>query len=110
MQFQKLVWIRVHVALKQFKVAFAESSQEYPCKPRSPPHSTVHGVHFLHTCKESFTSSCVNNEIITGRFKNDNGTENWPKRENSILFFRHPFGDEKFLFGDYFINYHSLFP
>ena len=49
MQFQKLVWIRVHVALKQFKVAFAESSQECPCKPRSqflPPHSTVHGVHF----------------------------------------------------------------
>ena len=35
MQFQKLVWIRVHVALKQFKVAFAESSQECPCKPRS---------------------------------------------------------------------------
>ena len=28
MQFQKLVWIRVHVALKQFKVAFAESSQD----------------------------------------------------------------------------------
>ena len=27
MQFQKLVWIRVHVALKQFKVAFA-----YPVK------------------------------------------------------------------------------
>ena len=25
MQFQKLVWIRVHVVLKQFKVAFAES-------------------------------------------------------------------------------------
>ena len=48
MQFQKLVWIRVHVALKQFKVAFAESSQECPCKPRSqflPPHSKVHGAH-----------------------------------------------------------------
>ena len=48
MQFQKLVWIRVHVALKQFKVAFAESSLECPCKPRSqflPPHSKVHGAH-----------------------------------------------------------------
>ena len=55
MQFQKLVWIRVHVALKQFKVAFAESSQECPCKPRSqflPPHSTVHGVHFCTPAKQ----------------------------------------------------------
>ena len=45
-----------------------------------------------------------------GRFKNDNGTENWTKRENSVLFFRHPFGDENFLFGDYFIHSHNLFP
>ena len=55
MQFQKLVWIRVHVAVKQFKVAFAESSQECPCKPRSqflPPHSTVHGVHFCTPAKQ----------------------------------------------------------
>ena len=59
--------------------------------------------------KFNFTSSCVNNEIIIGRFKNDNGAENWPKRENSTLFFRHPFGDENFLFGDYFINSYSLF-
>ena len=47
---------------------------------------------------------------MIGRFKNDNGTEDWLKRENSILFFRHPFGDENFLFGDYFINSHDLFP
>ena len=45
-----------------------------------------------------------------GRFKNDNGTENWTKRENSVLFFRHPFGDENFLFGDYFIHSDNLFP
>ena len=110
MQFQKLVWIRVHVALKQFKVAFAESSQECPCKPRSqflPPHSTVHGVHFCTPAKQVLQAGVL---IIVGRFKNDNGTENWPKRENSILFFRHPFGDENFLFGDYFINSHNLFP
>ena len=55
MQFQKLVWIRVHVALKQFKVAFAESSQECPCKPRSqflPPHSKVHGAHSFISAKK----------------------------------------------------------
>ena len=55
MQFEKLVWIRVHVALKQFKVAFAESILECPCKPRSqflPPHSKVHGVHFCTPAKQ----------------------------------------------------------
>ena len=55
MQFQKLVWIRVHLALKQFKVAFAESSLEFPCKPCLqflPPHSTVHGVHFCTPAKQ----------------------------------------------------------
>ena len=55
MQFQKLVWIRVNVALKQFKVVFAESSQECPCKPRSQflsPNSTVHGVHFCTPAKQ----------------------------------------------------------
>ena len=34
--------------LKEFKVAFAESSLACPCKPRSqflPPHSKVHGAH-----------------------------------------------------------------
>ena len=45
----------MHVALKQFKVAFAESSLERPCKPRSqflPPHSKVHGVHFCTPAKQ----------------------------------------------------------
>ena len=41
--------------LKQFKVAFAESSLECPCKPRSqflPPHSKVHGAHFFISAKK----------------------------------------------------------
>ena len=41
--------------LKQFKVAFAESSQECPCKPRSqflPPHSKVHGAHSFISAKQ----------------------------------------------------------
>ena len=55
MQFQKLVWIRVKRGLKQFKEAFAGSSLECPCKPRSqflPPHSTVHGFHFCTPAKQ----------------------------------------------------------
>ena len=41
--------------LKQFKVAFAESSLECPCKPRSqflPPHSKVHGAHSFICAKQ----------------------------------------------------------
>ena len=41
--------------LKQFKVAFAESSLECPCKPRSqflPPHSTVLGAHSFLSAKQ----------------------------------------------------------
>ena len=41
--------------LKQFKVAFAESSLECPCKPRSqflPPHSKVHGAHSFISAKQ----------------------------------------------------------
>ena len=82
MQFQKLVWIRVHVALKQFKVAFAESSQECPCKPRSqflPPHSTVHGVHFCTPAKQVllavefimvFMPNITTNHAITYTYNN----------------------------------------
>ena len=64
---------------------------------------------FVHL-QSKFYSQLSYNEIIIGRFKNDKGTENWPERENSILFFRHPFGEENFLFGDYFIDSHILFP
>ena len=42
--------------LKQFKVAFAGSSLECSCKPRSqflPPHSKVHGVHFCPPTKKA---------------------------------------------------------
>ena len=55
MQFQKLVWIRAQVALKQFNVAFAESSLEWPSKPRSqflPPHSKVHVAHSFISAKQ----------------------------------------------------------
>ena len=41
--------------LKQFKVAFAESSIECPCKPRSqflPPHSKVHRAHCFISAKK----------------------------------------------------------
>ena len=41
--------------LKEFKVAFAESSLECPCKPRSqflPPHSKVHGAHSFISAKK----------------------------------------------------------
>ena len=41
--------------LKQFKVAFAESSLECPYKPRSqflPPHSKVHGAHSFISAKQ----------------------------------------------------------
>ena len=41
--------------LKQFKVAFAESSLECPRKPRLqflPPHSKVHGTHSFISAKK----------------------------------------------------------
>ena len=50
MQFQKLVWISVHVALKQFKVAFAETSQECPCN---------HARSFFHLIQQFMASIFV---------------------------------------------------
>ena len=47
------------LGLKQFKVVFAGSSLECPCKPHSqflPPHSTVHGVHFCTPAKQVLLS------------------------------------------------------
>ena len=55
MQFQKLVWIRAKLGLKHFKIVFAGSSLECPCKPRLqflPPHSTVHGGHSCTPAKQ----------------------------------------------------------
>ena len=56
MQFQKLVCMDSCArGLKQFDEAFAESSLECPCKPRSqflPPHSKVHGAHSFISAKK----------------------------------------------------------
>ena len=88
----------------------ASSSTDVPVLLLSQPNVWFKASSIFVHLQSKFYKRLSYNEIIIGRFKNDNGTENWPKRENSILFFTHPFRDENVLFGDYPLNSHSLFP